>query len=307
LRFFSRNLRRSGHTPDEGGKDSSTQLVMTVDRPALEPVPAAPSVAPQMCPYCARAIDPPPARNRRCPSCRGPIVVRRLDGRSVLLTTEAVVIFKRERQRVAEELRWTSERAEWLRLAATVNADPVRAAKLADEGISAGVVDDSRALYLAAAEVAVRKSRVAKRWPNVSRIRRQQATALFNAAGKPVPPPDAIAEIRREAMIAELRALAVHYKAAELISKGCCRTCRADDGHVFPIAAELRTRRLPHAGCSKGLCACDWWLAIPGPKKRRRARKKAQTPNQVIAADGDERTALDTDVDTPRVFPSTTS
>jgi hypothetical protein len=223
------------------------------------------------------------------------------------LTTEAVAIFNRERQRVADELRWTSERAEWLRLAATVNADPVRAAKLAEGRISADVVEHSRALYLAAAEDAARKSRVAKRWPNVSRIRRRQATALFNAAGKPVPLPDEIAQVRREAMIAELRALAVHYKSAELISSGCCRTCRADDGHVFLIAAELRTRRLPHAGCSKGLCACDWWLAIPGPRKRRRARKKAEAPNQVMAADRHERSASDADVDAPRVFASTTS
>jgi hypothetical protein len=233
-------------------------------------------------------------------------VVRRIDRRSVLLTTEVVGIFDRERQRSVDELRWTSARADWLRLAATVNADPVRAAKLGERKISAGGVEDARTLYLAAADDAARTSRVAKRWPNVSRIRRQQATALFNAAGKPVPVPDAIAAVRREAMIAELRALAVHYKGAELISSGCCRICRADDGHVFVIAAELRTRRLPHAGCSKGLCSCDWWLAIPGPKKRKRARKKAEVPNEVIAADGDEPPAPEADVDSPAVIPSTT-
>jgi hypothetical protein len=232
-------------------------------------------------------------------------VVRRIDGRSVLLTPEVVAIFDRERQRTADEQRWTAERAEWLRLAATVNANPVRAAKLAERKISAGAVEDARALYLTAADDAARTSRAAKRWPNVSRIRRQEATALFTAVGKPVPVPNEIAALRREAMIAELRALAVHYKGAELISSGCCRICRADDGHVFVIADELRARRLPHAGCSKGLCACDWWLAIPGPKKRKRARKKVETPNQVIAVEGVEPPASEADVDAPPVVPST--
>jgi hypothetical protein len=303
---LTRTLQRHGHTPDDGDANGSTLLVIEADRPGLEPAPTPPALASQTCPYCAVAIDPPPTRNRRCPSCRQPIVVRRIDGRSVLLTTDVVGIFDRERQRSVDELRWTSARAGWLRLAATVNANPVRAAKLGQRKISPGAVEDARALYLAAADDAARTSRVAKRWPNVSRIRRQQATALFNAAGKPVPVPNAIAGVRREAMIAELRALAVHYKGAELISSGCCRICRADDGHVFVIADELRARRLPHAGCSKGLCACDWWLAIPGPKKRRRTRKKPEAPNQVIAGDVDEPPATDADVDEAPVFPSTT-
>ncbi len=246
-------------------------------------MPRPPEAALQGCPYCAMAIDPPPARSRLCPSCRRPIVVRRIDGRSVLLTAEAVEIFDRERQRVADELRWASERGEWLRLAAIVNADPARIARLAGARLSADVVDDARSLYLGAAEDAARKARVAKRWSDVSRIRRQQATALFDAAGRPVPPPADIVKVRRDAMIAELRAMAKQYKGAELVSSGCCRICRADDGRVFVIAAELREPRLPHAGCSKGLCACDWWLAMPGPKKRRRARKPSSAAPTEVA------------------------
>ncbi len=38
------------------------------------------------------------------------------------------------------------------------------------------------------------------------------------------------------------------------------------------IAAELKTPRLPHDGCSKGLCACDWWIAQAAPKKPRRRK-----------------------------------
>ena len=75
-------------------------------------------------------------------------------------------------------------------------------------------------------------------------------------------------------MLAELRALQEAYTDAELVSVGCCRICRADDGRVFKIAAELRVRRLPHEGCTKGLCGCEWWLAMPLPKKRRRGARR---------------------------------
>lgn len=271
--FLDRVFRRSGPRPAVLDLGGSMMPDEPTDRSDVEAVSRPAEVVLQRCPYCAAVIDPPPARSRRCPSCRRPIVVRRIDGRSVLLTAEAVEIFVRERQRVAVELRWASERAAWLRSAATVNADPARIARLAQARLSADVVDDSKALYLAAAENEARKARVAKRWSDVSRIRRHQATALFDAAGRPIPPPADIVKVRRDAMIAELRALAKQYKGAEVVSSGCCRICRADNGQVFVIAAELRTPRLPHTGCSKGLCACDWWLAMPGPRKRRRARK----------------------------------
>jgi len=282
LGFFDRVFRRPGARTVVLDRDTQDEPVDPAEPPDAEAPPRPVDLPVQRCPYCAVAIDPPPTRSRRCPSCRRPIVVRRIDGRSVLLTVEAVEIFDRERQRAADELRWASERSEWLRLAATVNADPARVARLAGRRLSADVVDDSRALYLAAADDAARRGRVAKRWSDVSRIRRQQASALFEVAGRPVPPPPDIVKVRRDAMLAELRAMAKQYKGAELVSAGCCRICRADDGQVFVIAAELRTPRLPHPGCSKGLCACDWWLAMPGPRKRRRKRK----PSPAGSTDG---------------------
>lgn len=243
-------------------------------RPALVPVMDAPPTA--ACPYCAVALVPPPSRSRSCPHCRRPIAVRHLDGRLVLLAEDAVAIFDGLRQQEEDEARWTTERTHWLTQAGNVSADPARLARLSEAPISGDVVAESRALYLSAADAAVRKARSEKRWKVISRIRRTQAANLYAAAGRPVPPPDDVIEAQRDALLAELHGLQTTSKVAELASTGCCPVCRQDDGRSFMIAAELKTPRLPHDGCSKGLCACDWWIAQAPPKKPRR-RKVATT------------------------------
>jgi hypothetical protein len=122
------------------------------------------------------------------------------------------------------------------------------------------------------AERMVRSARTAKRWAEVARLRLQQAAELNRDAGPSVPPPEQVIALHREGMLAELRALASVSNTAELVSTGCCRICRVDDEKTFRINAELRVPRLPHEGCTKGLCGCHWWLAMPAPKKTRRRR-----------------------------------
>jgi hypothetical protein len=229
------------------------------------------------CPYCAMPLSPPPARSRSCPHCRRPIAVRRYEGRLVLLAEDAVEIFDGLRQREEDEARWTTEREHWLTQAGHVFADPDRRARLAAAPISGEVVAESRALYLHAVDAAVKQARGEKRWKVVSRIRRNQAANLYTAAGRPIPPPDDAVDAQREALLAELRGLQTTSTVAELASAGCCLTCRADEGRSFMIAAELKTPRLPHEGCTKGLCACDWWIAQAAPKKPRRRKATASS------------------------------
>jgi len=233
----------------------------------IEPVEPRPQVA---CPYCAYPLDPPPDRSRRCPSCHQLVVVRRIEGRTVYLVESSVPVFDRERQRAIDLATWTTDRDHWVALAQGVHAPAEKQERLAEAEPSQEAVEAARALYVASAEAAARTARVAKRWPEVARIRRQEAGALFRAAGSPVPPPDDLVALHREGMIAELRALTPVYTDAELVSAGCCRPCRTDDGKVFKIAAELRAPRLPHEDCPKGLCGCEWFLAMPVPKRRRR-------------------------------------
>ena len=153
-------------------------------------------------------------------------------------------------RRRTDEIRWTAERKKWLALSSTLGADPARRARLAAAPISGDVAADSRALYMASAEASVRAARADKRWKVVSRIRRAQAANLYEEAGRPLPPPDDVLALHRDALLAELRGHLTTSKVAELASSGCCAACRKDDGHSFKIADELRDaapapRRLP--------------------------------------------------------------
>jgi hypothetical protein len=244
---------------------------------SLPPPPLAPEpITSVACPNCGVALDPPPDHTRRCPRCRRPIVVRHVEGRAIYLTEAAVEIFELERQRELDAERWTRERHGWLRLAQRVGAPADRRRRLADAALTAASVKASKTLYLVSAERAVRAARRDKRWAEVAQIRRRQAAALHEEAGGTLPPPDEIVALYREGVAATLRNLALMSRDAELVGAGCCQACRADNERIFRIAEELRTPRLPHAGCPRGLCMCDWWPALTSaPKKPRRRRAPA--------------------------------
>jgi hypothetical protein len=227
------------------------------------------------CPYCAVLLDPPPERGRLCPRCRRPIVVRRVDGRRVLLTRDAVEVFTEERSRQVHEHELISARRHWLALAAGVSAPEKRVARLESSLPSSAVVVSSRELYLRSAEQAVRAAKREKRWREVARVRHEQAAVLYREAGTPKPPPDDILALHRAWSDAALRALVGFGPMAELVSSGCCRICNKDDERQFRIAAELKEQRLPHAGCPKGLCGCDW---APLPRHAARSRRVPKRP-----------------------------
>jgi hypothetical protein len=108
-------------------------------------------------------------------------------------------------------------------------------------------------------------------------VMREHARVLFRLAGSPIPPPEEILRPHREAAAAALRGIGGMAREAELLSGRCCDTCQADDGHTFQIAAELRTPRLPHPGCPKGLCRCEWYLAVRDESLvRRHFRRRAR-------------------------------
>ena len=219
------------------------------------------AVATASCPYCAVLLQPPPASSQRCAHCRQRIIVKRVAGRAAYLTEAAVLVFEAERRRLGGSGRLTRERERWLKLAAAAGAPPERVARLAAAQLSGDLVDGARTLYLTAVERSFQVARREQRWEDAARIRREHALTLYRVAGSPVPPPADIVKIHRDGVAAELRGLAEITRDAELVGATCCDACRADDGQVLKIAAELRVPRLPHDGCPKGLCQCGWDLA----------------------------------------------
>jgi hypothetical protein len=267
-------LGPSAGPPDEdaAAAEPDADEPAEVQEPVAQAAPSAPESprAVVACPSCGAIIDPPPSRRRLCPSCRQPIIVRQIDGRPAFLTEAAVAVFEAERQREARERAWAASVRRWLELGETVGLSEARRLRLVQAPPSEAAVEAARRAYQAAADQAVIAARRQQRWADVARIRRAEAAAIHAALGSPVPPPDDVAGLQREGMAAVLRDLSLHATEAELVGATCCKICRADDGRVFRIATELREPRLPHAGCAKGICACDWWIAVAERKRRRR-------------------------------------
>ncbi len=181
--------------------------------------------------------------------------------------------------------RWSRERARWLKVAIAVDAPPERVAKLAGAPLSEQVVAASRTLYMTTVDRSFRTAKRERRWVDASRIKREQALVLSRMAGSPIPPPEDAVLAHREAAAASLHGVAEMSREAELVSRRCCDVCDADDGQAFRIASELRTPRLPHAGCPRGLCRCDWFLAVRDQSMvrrnlRRRARAEVSASGQ---------------------------
>ena len=129
-------------------------------------------------------------------------------------------------------------------------------------------------------ERSFRSAKADNRWEDASRLRREQAMALFRLAGSPAMPPEAFVELQRSGAIAALRGIAEISTEARLVSADCCDVCRADDGRIFRIAQELRMPRLPHQGCATGLCRCRWTLPPRDRPFSRRRRPNVSASDQ---------------------------
>lgn len=207
--------------------------------------------------------------------------MKRVEGHAVYLTEAAVLVFEAERRRVATAGRLTRERERWLQLAAAAGAPAQRQARLAAAPLSEEVVGAARKLYLGTVDRAFRAAKRDHQWETASRIRREQATALYRIARSPLPPPADLVALFREGLVAELRGIAELSREAELVSASCCDVCRADDRRIFRIAHELRVPRLPHEGCPRGLCRCGWDVAARDRTTMRRylrRRPRAELP-----------------------------
>ena len=281
MSFLRRLFGGSAPAPVELPADAQDHEPDAVEATAAPELPASEPDAPPAedpgiaCPSCAALIRPTPPRNRRCPRCRNQVIIRRFEGRTVYLSEASLLVFEAERRREQQEAAWTRERTSWLRHARQAGAPQERLGRLEARPISCDVVDESRRLYLATATKAIAAERRRGELEIAARIGRELAQRLHHAAGAPAVPPDEALDAHRTAMGDLLKALRATGTHAEIVGTGCCAACRVDDGKVFAIAKELRADRLPHAGCPRGLCACEWWLGINAPKRQKARRRRA--------------------------------
>ena len=237
------------------------------------------------CPYCALLLLPPPTASRRCPRCRQRIVVKRAEGRTVYLAEAVLPIFEAEQQRLAAVARWSHQRGRWLELAALAGARADHTSRLEGAPLTDTAVAAARKLYMTTLAREVKAARHDRRWGDASTIRLQQARVLFRLAGSPVPPPHEIVALHREGASLALRDISELARDAELVGSNCCAACRADDGRIFRISRELRTPRLPHADCPKGLCRCQWSLAGRDRTILRRHRRRPHAGRAAASVD----------------------
>ena len=169
-----------------------------------------------------------------------------------------MAVFDAERRRMTHAGRWTRERSRWLKVAATVGAPTERIARLASAPISAEVVSAAEALYTTTVERSFRAARriIAGRTPRASAASRRKSCSGSPARRSRRPTTSSGCTVK--ARPPQLRGIEETTRQAELVSAGCCDACRADGGQTFKISLERRAPRLPHAGCPKGLCRCDW-------------------------------------------------
>jgi hypothetical protein len=240
--------------------------------------PASAPVVAAHCPYCAKLLDPAPTTNKRCDRCRQKIVVKRIDGTAVYLTEAAVKVFDAERRRVHSSARWTRERDRWLGHARLAGAPAERIATLTAARLSEDVVAAARKLYLTTVDRAFRAAKNERAWDAAARIRRDEAALLHRASGSPPVPQAEVVALYREGVASVLRGVAEIARDAELVSARCCDACRADDGAVVRISSEIRSPRLPHVDCPKGLCRCDWDLPARHRQTLRRYLRRKPTP-----------------------------
>lgn len=183
-----------------GAEQPSADAPAQLAEPAAQPEPPAPDPSPSVttppvatvvaqayCPYCATLLAPPPASDRPCTECKQLIVVRHIDDRTVWLMEAALPVFEAERRRIADEERWTAQRAYWLDLAVAAGAPKARVAKAAEEAPTEARVGAARSLYLAAVDRSFEGAAKDDRWADAARLRFDEALVLFDFAGAPIP------------------------------------------------------------------------------------------------------------------------
>ena len=233
------------------------------------PVPTK-SADPVACPYCGVVIDPPPARSRKCPSCKQAIVMRSTYGGSpfwkhgvaktrLFLTQEQAEAF----DAAAGE---ASRRQNAVDIAQRCGCSAIefmqKETVLAKTG--ADLISPETVL-LALLEDAFSEVRKRKDLQRMASIAFEKARIQYDLGRA-----DFV-----EALVEHHRAKLMEMQASRLITNvaiasiDCCLVCAKSAGKTSTVASALGSAALPQAQCTResehgerGWCICYWSAAM---------------------------------------------
>jgi hypothetical protein len=201
------------------------------------------------CPHCGVILDPPPPRNRKCPSCRDKIIVRtrRSDSAKLYLTEADAKVFDRERK--AEAFRNKA-----LRAAAAIGMDQTAFERTEKELLAKSPGYGPGDVFWALANKQVANHMRSGNWHGLSMTYSRQARWLCDE-GRPY------ARLKTEAEKAYAQSYAVDgYQELEVMAT-CCPNCDQFNGRKYPIGQAIN--EWPVEGCTNDWCACSWLGVVP--------------------------------------------
>ena len=198
------------------------------------------------CPHCGVILDPPPARNRKCPSCRSKIVVRtrRSDGSKLYLTEDDANIFDAERKADAY-------RNKALRAAADIGMGQTAFERTEKELLAKSPGYGPGDVFWSLASKQVANQMRAGNWHGLSMTYFHQALWLHNE-GRPY------ARLKVESEKALAQSYAGHGCQELEVMAGCCPNCDQFQGRIYPIEQAINEWPVPVEDCTNGWCTCSW-------------------------------------------------
>ncbi len=198
------------------------------------------------CPYCGVILDPPPQRNRKCPSCGEKIIVRtrRSDGAKLCLTEDDAKVFDAERK--AEAFRNKAIRA-----AAGIGMDERDFERTEKELLAKSSGYSPGDVFWSLAGKQALNQMQSGDWHGLSMTYFQQALWLHDE-GRPY------AHLKVEAEKALAQSYVGRCQELEVLTNECCPNCDQFNGRKYPIQQAVNEWPVPVEDCTNGWCTCTW-------------------------------------------------
>lgn len=203
------------------------------------------SLQPWVCPNCGVVLEEMPRRSRKCPHCQQPIIVRTVDGNTLLMTEQ-------QRDESGRQAARDAALAEARMVGATAEDFTVVERTLRSEMGAASPSD----VFWRLANQQVMAYATAGDWVRAAQTYEAMARHLHHEGRDP-------ASVQKLAINAYLQDAALHYPTDRvMVLVGCaCAPCQQGPRKAT-LGELLQHCPIPHPDCAKGWCRChlvnDW-------------------------------------------------